>query len=135
MSHGPFYRSDDLVAAVHKAEGYFSGFRAAHAFGRIYAGTFAATPEAKTLSRAAHFQGVPVPATARLSGSSGDPNAKPSNIVAMATKFYLPHGTVTDLIAITLPAFFARTVEEFLEFTTAKAPDPATGQPDLQKLK
>ena len=72
--HGPFYRSAELVAGVHHAEGgIFEGFRGAHAFGRIYAGTFTATPVAKTLSRAAHFQGNPVTATARLSGSSGDP--------------------------------------------------------------
>jgi hypothetical protein len=46
--HGPFYRSDELVASVHRAEGgIFDTFRAAHAFGRIYAGTFAATPIAK----------------------------------------------------------------------------------------
>jgi hypothetical protein len=44
------------------------------AFGRIYAGTFTATPIAKTLSRAFHFQGPPVRVTARLSGKSGDPN-------------------------------------------------------------
>src|ERR1043165_1714056 len=99
MNHGPFYRSADLVAAVHKAEGgRFSGFRAAHAYGRIYAGTFTATPSAKTLSRAGHFQGAPIPVTARFSGSTGNPRTKPSNIVAMATKFYLPDGTVTDLI-------------------------------------
>jgi catalase len=136
VNHGPFYRSAELVAGVHKAEGgRFAGFRAAHAVGRIYAGTFTATPVAKTLSRAAHFQGTPVPVTARLSGASGDPHQKPSNIVAMATKFYLPDGTVTDLIAITLPAFFARTPEEFIAFTVAKVPDPATGQPDLAKLQ
>jgi catalase len=135
-NHGQFYRSADLVAGVHRAEdGIFDGFRAAHAFGRIYAGTFTATPVAKTLSRAAHFQGVPVPVTARLSGSSGDPDKKPSIVVAMATKFYLPDGTVTDLIAITLPAFFVRNPEEFLAFTEARTPDPATGQPDLSKLQ
>lgn len=80
-----------------------------------------------------------MPVTARLSGSSGDPKKKPSNIVAMATKFYLPDGTVTDLIAITLPAFFVRTPEEFVAFTEAqaeaKALDPKTGKPDLAKLK
>jgi len=134
--HGPFYHSDELVAAVHRAEGgIFETFRAAHAFGRIYAGSFTATPAAKTFSRAAHFQGTPIPVTARLSGKSGDPNKKPLSVVAMATKFYLPDGTVTDLIAITLPAFFARTPEEFLEFTKAAIPDPATGQPDLAKIK
>lgn len=136
MNHGPFYRSAELVAGVHNAEdGIFAGFRAAHAVGRIYAGTFTATPAAKTLSRAAHFQGTPVPVTARLSGSNGDPNKKPSIVVAMATKFYLPDGTTTDLIGITLPAFFARTAQEFLGFTDARTPDPATGQLNLDKIK
>ena len=136
MNHGQFYKADELVAAVHRdSGGTFAGFRAAHAFGRIYAGTFTATPAAKTLSRAAHFQGTPVPVTARLSGASGDPHKKPANIVAMATKFYLPNGTVSDLIGITMPAFFARTTQEFLAFTDAALPDPATGQPDLDKIK
>jgi catalase len=109
------------------------GFRAAHAFGRIYAGTFTATPAAKTLSRAAHFQGEPVPVTARLSGASGNPTEKPANIVAMATKFYLPDGTITDMIAITLPAFVVETPEDFLGFVASRAPDPATGKPDMEK--
>jgi catalase len=136
MHHGPFYRSAELVAAVHRdAGGAFAGFRAAHAYGRIYAGTFTATPVAKTLSRAVHFQGTPVPVTARFSGAAGDPSKKPSNIVAMATKFYLPDGTVTDLIGITLPAFFARTLKEFLAFTDSQIPDPATGQPDPARVR
>ena len=136
MNHGQFYKADQLVAAVHKAAGgIFAGFRGAHAYGRIYAGTFTATPLAKTLSRAAHFQGTPTPVTARLSGPSSDPAKAPSNIAAMATKFYLPDGTVTDLIGINIPAFFARTPEEFLEFVEALSPDPATGQPNLAKLQ
>jgi catalase len=136
MNHGQFYKSDELVAAVHRAGGgIFAGFRAAHAFGRIYSGTFTAAPVAKTLSRAAHFQGTPVPATARFSGSAGNPDEKPSLVVAMAAKFYLPDGTTTDLIGITLPAFFARTPEEFLDFAEAQRTDPATGKPDLDKLK
>ncbi len=135
MNHGQFYKADELVAAVHKdAGGIFAGFRAAHAYGRFYAGTFTPTAAAKTLSRAAHFQGE-VPVSVRLSGAAGDPGLKPSNIVAMATKFLLPDGTVTDLIGITLPCFFARTPEEFLAFTEAHTADPATGQPNLAKLK
>lgn len=136
MTHGQFYKAKQLVEAVHRDSGGISaGFRAAHAYGRIYAGTFTATLVAKTLSRAAHFQGAPVPVTARLSGTSGNPEEKPTNVVAMATKFYLPDGTVTDLIGITLPAFFARTPEEFLAFAAARTADPKTGQPDLAKLK
>jgi pimeloyl-ACP methyl ester carboxylesterase len=56
MNHRPFYRSAELLAGVQRDEGLFAGFRAAHAYGRIYAGTFSATPVAKTLSRAAHSQ-------------------------------------------------------------------------------
>ena len=135
MNHGQFYKADKLVEAVHRnAGGIFAGFRGAHAFGRIYKGTFTATPLAKTLSRAAHFQGLPVPATARLSAVSGDPTRKPENVVAMATKFYLPDGTITDLIGITLPAFFAGTPEEFFGFENARELDPATGKPDIKKL-
>src|SRR5215468_7364307 len=136
MNHGQFYKADQLVAAVHKdGGGIFAGFRAAHAFGRFYTGTFTATPAAKTLSRAVHFQGTPVPVTARLSGASPDPDKKPTNIVAMATKFYLPNGTVTDVIGITMPAFFARTPQEFLAFTEAHTADPKTGEPDPARLK
>ena len=50
-------------------------------------------------------------------------------------QFYLPDGTVTDLIGITLPAFFVRTPEEFLAFAAAQVLDSATGQLDLAKLK
>jgi hypothetical protein len=128
-NHGQFYRSSDLVAAVHRGGGgIFEGFRAAHAFGRIYAGTFTATPAAKELARAAHFQGTPVPVTARLSGASGNPQKKALNSRSDGTKFYLPDGTVTDLIGITLPAFFARTPEEFFAFVETQTPDPATGK-------
>src|SRR5260370_22263187 len=135
MNHGQFYKADKLVEAVHRnAGGIFAGFRGAHAFGRIYKGTFTATPLAKTLSRAAHFQGPPVPATARLSAVSGDPTRKPENVVAMATKFYLPDGTITDLIGITLPAFFAGTPEEFFWLENARELDPTTGKADIKKL-
>ena len=35
----------------------------------------------------------------------------------MATRFHLPGGTATDLIATTLGEFFVRNVEDFFEFT------------------
>jgi catalase len=93
INHGQFYKLDQLVAALRRAaDGIFAGFRAAHAYRRLYAGTFTASPAAKTLSRAAHFQGKPLPVTARLSGSSSDPARAPVNVAAMATKFYLPDG-------------------------------------------
>jgi catalase len=52
----------------------------------------------------------------------------------MATKFYLPDGTTTDIVGITLPAFFVNTVEGFLDFARARRPDPATGEPDPEAI-
>jgi catalase len=52
----------------------------------------------------------------------------------MAIKLYLPDGSRTDMVALTLPVFFARTPEDFLEFTQARKPDPETGLPDAEKL-
>ena len=134
MTHGQFDKSGELVAAIQRdSGGTFSGFRPAHAFGRIYAGTFTPNAAARTLSRAAHF-GASVPATARFSGDSGNPGKKPSNIAGMAVKFYLPDDTITDLVAVTLPAFPARTPDDFIDFLEAKTLDSKTGQPDMAKL-
>ena len=39
----------------------------------------------------------------------------------MAVKFYLPDGSRTDIVAISLPCFFVRTPEDFLAFTEARS--------------
>jgi catalase len=52
----------------------------------------------------------------------------------MAVKFYLPDGSRTDIVALSLPAFFTRTPEELLAFNEARRPDRATGQPDVAKV-
>ena len=52
----------------------------------------------------------------------------------LAVTFDLPDGTATDIVALTLPVFFVRTPEDFLEFTRVRKPDPETGQPDFAKV-
>lgn len=137
MSQVEFYRSNELVELLHQdLGGNHPGYRAVHAQGRIYAGTFTATPAGKQLTRAAHFQAESVPATVRFSPSvSGDPMALAGNITAMSTKFYLPDGQVTDLVAVNIPVFLARTPDEMIEFLTSFRPDPATGKPDSAKVQ
>ena len=61
--------------------------------------------------------------------------AAAGNITGMSTKFYLPDGQVTDLVAVNLPVFLARTPDEMIEFLTAFRPDPATGKPDPAKVQ
>jgi catalase len=82
------------------------------------------------------MQDEPVRVTARVSNGGGDPHipdyAKEGR--GLAVKFYLPDGSRTDVVALSLPCFFARTPEDFLEFTRARKPDPETGQPDFAKI-
>ena len=123
--HGQYQRADALVTGIHQVNGFHPGYRAVHALGRIYRGSFTATGEGAALTRAAHLQpGAVVPATMRFSSASSDPQAPPSPVTAMATKFYLDNGTVTDLIALNIPAFPAATPDEVLNVVTAnKDPD------------
>jgi catalase len=134
MNHGQYRRAADLVEAVHQDfQGFHPGYRGVHASGRYYAGTFQATPEAKRMSRAVHLQGDPVPVTVRHSSSGSGKPWGPATSVSMAIKFYLPDGTVTDLIGLPFPLFFGRTPEEVLGLLEAMRPDPLTGQPDRNR--
>jgi catalase len=112
--------SVEIVDAINDVSGVHPGYRAAHAKGTLCRGTFTATAEAATLTRAAHMQGEPVPATVRFSNGGGNPG-RPDGAQdgrGMAVKFYLPDGSKTDI----------------LEFTRLRKPDPETGKPDLEKL-
>ena len=132
--------SDDLsvrlVDSINVSYGVHPGHRAAHAKGVLCAATFTATPAAAALSRAAHLAGPPVRAHVRFSNGSGDPNGSDGarDGRGMAVKFYLPDSTTTDVVALSLPAFFARNPEDLLAFNEARRIDPSTGQPDLARI-
>jgi len=128
--------SERLVESLAAAYGVHPGYRAAHAKGVLCAATFTPTAEAAALSRAPHFGGAPVQAHVRFSNGSGDPAAPDSarDGRGMAVKFALPDGSTTDVVAISLPVFFARTPEDLLEFNAARRPDPVTGAPDVAKV-
>ena len=128
--------SERLVDALNAAYGVHAGHRAAHAKGVLCAATFTATPAAGALTTAAHFQGDPMRAHVRFSNGAGDPTIPDGSRDArgMAMKVYLPDGTTTDVVTLTLPTFFTRTPEELIEFNLARRPDPATGAPDMEKV-
>ena len=135
VNHGQFQLAQRLVAAIHEDfQGFHPGYRGVHAQGRYYAATFTATPEAKKLSRAVHLQGDPIPVSVRHSNSRSGSPWGPATSVSLAAKFFLPDGTVTDLIALPIPLFIARTPEETLAFLETATPDPATGQTDMGKV-
>lgn len=128
--------SERLVDSLNASYGVHAGHRAAHAKGVLCSGTFTPTGEAAALSAAVHFAGPAVRAHVRFSNGSGTPSA-PDNVRdgrGMAVKMYLPDGSTTDIVSLSLPVFFTRTPEDLLAFNQARRPDPATGQPDLEKV-
>ena len=127
--------SERLVDSINAAYGVHPGFRAAHAKGVLCAATFTPSAAAARLSRAAHFANGAVRAHVRFSNGSGDPSAPDSarDGRGMAVKFYLD-GATTDIVALSLPAFFARSPDELLAFNEARRADPATGQPNVERV-
>src|SRR4051795_2036472 len=114
----------ELVDAIGKAGGVHPGHRAAHAKGVALSGTFTPSADAKRLTRAAHFADDPVRVTVRFSNGGANPDSNDAGVGdgrGMAVKFYLPDGTTADIVGLSLPVFFVRTPEEFLEFTLARA--------------
>ena len=128
--------SERLVDAINAVSGHYKDSRAAHAKGIVCAGTFTATPEAASLTRAPHMQGEEVRATVRFSNGSGNPHARDAAREGrgIAVKLYLPDGQRTDMLGLTRPVFFVRTPEDFESFMHALVPDPETGHPDPAKI-
>jgi catalase len=120
---------------VNLAGGIHPGVRITHSKGLVATGTFTPAPEAKTLSRAAHLQGTPVPVTVRFSNGSGIPNIPDNNPSAsphgLAIRFALPGGAYTDIVANSHNGFFVGNGNDFLAFltaiasTNAKSPHPS----------
>jgi catalase len=128
--------SERLVDSLNQVYGVHPGYRAAHAKGVLCAGRLVAAPAAARLSRAAHLAGGEIRAHVRFSNGSGDPTTPDGarDARGMAVKFYLPDSTTTDIVALSLPGFFARTSEDLLAFNDARRVDPETGQPDLERV-
>jgi catalase len=118
---------EQAVDAINERFGRHPGHRALHAKGVLCKGTFTATPEAVNLTRAAHMRGESIEATVRFSNGSGDPGSPDyaPDVRGMATKFYLPDGSRTDIVAQTAPRFPARTPEGFIEFVRAMERGPS----------
>jgi catalase len=122
-----------LVDAIGEAAGRFPGHRAAHAKGVVLSGTFTPSPQARDLTRAVHMQGEPVRTTVRFSNGGAQPDGNDAGVGdgrGMAVKFYLPDGSTADIVGLSLPVFFVRDPEEFLEFTLARAEATKTGSFD-----
>lgn len=125
-----------LVDAIEGASGRHAGKRRAHATGIAATGTFTASPAASGLCTAAAMTGGVVPATVRFSNGTGVPTNRDDDQDGrgIAVKLRAEGDPAWDLIGLSLPQFFVRTPEDFLDFIAARTPDPATGEPDMAKV-
>lgn len=116
-----------------------SGYRRGHSRGLALRGSFQATPEAKNMTTAEHFQGGSIPCLVRLSNAAGNPCAPDRNsdsegrVLGLAVAFELPSGARPTWTAINIPAFPARTPEEFIALTEAQETGK-TGKPNMLKI-
>ena len=117
--------ADDLLAQMHAIFGLHPGFRPVHAKGTMLSGTFTPSPEAKSLTRAAHAARNSTPVTLRFSNSTGLPlipdNAPDSNPRGLAIRFHLADHVHTDIVSHSTDGFPTRTGQEFLDFLRALA--------------
>ncbi len=129
---------DTLTALAH---GPYPGYRANHAKGIMATGTFKPDAGAAHLSKAAHLHGADSKVLVRFSDGSGVPtipDAAPNNVHGMAIRFYLPDGSFTDIVALSVNAFPASTPEGFLAFLKAagaSGPDAPKPTPMDKLLK
>jgi catalase len=114
----------ESVDAANYLFGRHPGYRALHAKGTLCKATFTATPDAGRLTRAAHMQGDPIPATVRISNGGGNPNVPDyqPDVRGLAVKFYLPDDSRTDIVAQSIPRFPVSTPEAFVELMRAQRP-------------
>ncbi|MFS0722274.1 catalase family peroxidase [Paenibacillus sp. 1P07SE] len=111
----------ESIDAIEGLSGTHPGYRRAHAKGACYRAVFHPSGEAAALTTAPHLQGGSLDATVRFSGSSTDPALADllSPAKGMAVQFHIPGGRKTYLVGVTLPVFFARTPESFLDLVRA----------------
>ena len=119
--------AEEGLAAITARFGVHPRHRALHAKGVICSSTFTAAPAAAALTRAGHMTGETVAVTTRLSNGSGDPTDPDwsADVRGLATAFYLPDGTRTDILAQTLPHYAFPDERGFLDALTITKPSPS----------
>ncbi len=124
---------EQIVNVMNKLFGVHPGYRANHAKGIVVEGSFQASPEAASLSRAALFSGAAIPVTVRFSDPTGVPNlpdgSPQANPHGMAIKYHLAGGEDTDMVINALKFFPVASGADFRDLLLAVAASP----PDAPK--
>jgi catalase len=129
--------AEALIDALSVLGGKPQNVRVSHQKGVCAVGSFTAAPDAKAISTAALFSASGTPALIRFSLAGPNPKvsekAKPVPR-GLAISFDTPDDK-TELVTISAPIFAAKTPAQFLGLLQSRAPDPATGKPDPERVK
>jgi catalase len=126
-----------LIDALETQYGKHPGFRRNHAKGVCFTGWFDSNGAAAGLSKAMIFSRGRVPVFGRFALNGGLPARPdgPDSSRSMALNFALAGGETWRTGMIDIPVFPVRDAQSFHDLTLAGVPDPATGRPDLERLK
>ena len=130
----------DLVENIVKALDVKTGSterRPVHTIGIGATGYFEPSPVAAKYCIAEHFDTDRTDVAVRFSNGSGsvDEHDGWNDVRGMAVRFYLQDSRPTDLVAMTLPEFFAPTPETFLKFALEARPAPCKRQSAWTKIR
>lgn len=133
--------ANELLQVFDQLFGLHPGYRAAHAKGLMFNGTFKPSAEAPQLTRAPHALRAWTPVVARFSNSTGLPeipdNLGDANPRGMAIRFQLAEHVHTDIVSHAINGFPTRDGAQFLEFlraAMASGPDVPSPKPVEQFL-
>jgi catalase len=120
-----------LLAALRRYYAAPSGGPAAHAKGTTCRGVFTPSPAAARLTRSAHMRKGPVPVLARFSNASALSNAPDWARDRRGLGVSFGPGT-HDIVAVTLPAWFTRTPEDFAAFLSSRQSEFVREHPECE---
>ena len=129
--------ADQVLTAIEGTFGVTPGERRNHTKGTCAVGEFVGNKEASRYTLSALFSGKAIPVFARFSLAGGNPKVPDTAKSArgMALEFRLPQGQLQHFTMLNTPVFGAATPQTFFDLMVASRPDPATGKPDVEKIK
>lgn len=128
--------AEELVNAFEAVLGPIRTHRPSHAKGICAAGHFVATPEGTRLSVAPTFSGQRVATLIRFGVGVGNPQGADTTRTTrgLAIRFETPAGEVWEQANISVPIFGSPTPDIFVQNLLVRRPDPATGQPNAERI-
>ena len=127
--------AEKLVKVLQRPDGN-KALRPVHTIGISATGFFEPSLIARNFCKARHFCTDRSNVIVRFSNGSGAAQVHDgwSDVRGMAVRFHLDDKNDTDLIAMTMPEFYAPTPQDFLDFAEMAEPQPYKGQTPWQKI-